>query len=104
MADGNPEFDERHRDAGHAERAAGRHGEGEGRGHEPERAAAELPGEDADGDHRQNMVEPAERMRETGNETVRVADAGMSEGGGGNEREGGGRQANAHGRSLVSAE
>jgi hypothetical protein len=42
------------------------------------------------------MVEPAEGMRETGNETVRVADAGMSEGGGGNEREGGGRQANAH--------
>jgi len=27
----------------------------------------------------------------------------MSEGGGGNEREGGGRQANAHGRSLLSA-
>jgi hypothetical protein len=78
-------------------------GEDEGRGHEPERAAAELPGEDADGDHRQNMVEPAERMRETVNETVRVADAGMSEGGGGNEREGGGRQANAHGRSLLSA-
>jgi hypothetical protein len=34
---------------------------------------------------------------------VRVADAGMSEGGDGNEGEGGGRQANAHGRSLVSA-
>ena len=66
-------------------------------------AAAELPGEDADGDRRQNMVEPAERMRETVNETVRVADTGMGEGGGGNEREGGGRQANAHGRSLVSA-
>jgi hypothetical protein len=49
------------------------------------------------------MVEPAERMRETGNETVRVADAGMSKGGGGNEREGDGRQANAHGRSLLSA-
>ena len=99
---GDSDFGERHRDAGHAERAAGRHGEHEGRGHEPERTAAELPGEDADGDHRQNVVEPAERMRETGNETVRVADAGMSEGGGGNEREGGGRQASAHGRSLLS--
>jgi hypothetical protein len=41
-------------------------------------------------------------MRETGNETVRITDAGMSEGGGGNEREGGGRQASAHGRSLLS--
>jgi hypothetical protein len=48
------------------------------------------------------VVEPAERMRETGNEAVRVAEAGMSEGGGGNEREGGGRQASAHDRSLLS--
>src|SRR5262245_24602570 len=100
---GDAEFDEWQWDAGHADGAAARHGEDEGRGHEPERAAAELPGKDADGDHRQNVVEPAERMRETVNETVRVADAGMSEGGGGNEREGGGRQANAHGRSLLSA-
>jgi len=32
------------------------------------------------------VVEPAERMRETGNETVRVADAGMSKRGGRNEK------------------
>src|SRR5262249_19769593 len=74
---GDTESAERRRDAGQAERAAGRYDEDEGRGHEPERAAAELPGEDADGDHRQNVVEPAERMRETGNETVRITDAGM---------------------------
>src|SRR5262249_15837935 len=100
---GDAEFDEGQRDASHAERAAARHGEDERRGHEPERAAAELPGEDADGDHRQNVVEPAGRMRETGDETVRVADAALSGGGSGNEGEGGGRQASAHGRSLLSA-
>jgi hypothetical protein len=97
---GDAQLNERHWHAGNAECAAGRHDQDEARWHEPERAAAELPGEDTDGDHRQNVVEPAERMREAVHETVPVADPGMSEGGGRNEREGGGdRQASAHGWS-----
>src|SRR3954454_17492538 len=36
------------------------------------------------------MVEPAQRMREAMGETMHLADAGMREGGGRHEREGGG--------------
>src|SRR6185436_17435195 len=53
--------------------------------------------EDADGDHREHMIEPAQRMREAMGETMHLADAGMREGGGRHEREGGGDgQALAH--------
>ena len=76
----------------------------EGRRHQPQRAAAELPGEDADGDHRQDVIEPAERVREAVHESVHLADAGMRQGGGRHEREGGGDgQASAHGWSPLAA-
>ena len=84
------EFNERHRDAGHSGRAARRHHQHEARGHEPECAAAELPGEEADRDHRQDMVEAAERMGKAMHEAVPVAVAGMREGGGRDEQNGGG--------------
>ena len=107
---GNAGFDHRYRHAGHRERAADRHGEDEGRGHQPQRAAAELPGEDADGDHRKNVIEPAQRVREAMGESVHLADAGMRQGGGRHEREGGGDgQAliallgSAHGGSPLAA-
>src|SRR6266511_2686073 len=96
---GNAEFDERQREPSHAERGAGRHDEDESRGHEPERAPAELPSEDTDRHHRQNVVDPPDRTCKTPNKTVQLTRTGMSEGGGGNEREGGGRQASAHGWS-----
>ena len=90
---GDPEFDERHRDSVEAESAGGCHHQHEGRRHQPQRTPAELPGENADRDHRQHVVEPAERMREAVHKTVRVADAGMRQGGGRDEREGGGERA-----------
>ena len=95
---GDAGFDHRHRHVAHRQRAAQRHrGDERGR-HQPQRAAAELPGEDADGDHREDMVEPAERMREAVGESMHLADAGMRQGGGRHEREGGGDgQALAHG-------
>src|SRR6185436_17061389 len=48
------------------------------------------PGEDADGDHREHVIEPAQRVLEAVGETMHLADAGMREGGGRHEREGGG--------------
>ena len=99
---GDAEFDRRQLDPGDAERAACRHHQHERRRHEPERASAELPGEDADRDHRQHVVEPAERMREALHEAVHVADAAMRQGGGRDEREGGGDRSKttAHGGFL----
>ena len=98
---GDAQLDERQRHAGHAERGAGRHGEDEASRHEPERAPPELPGKDADRHHRQNVVEPAERMGKARYKTVRFTGAGMREGGSGDERKCGGDQAGAHGRPLV---
>src|SRR5262249_13180639 len=99
--DGDADFDERQRETSHAERGAGGHNEDEGRRYKGERATAELPGQDADRHHRENVIKPAERMRESPAETVRVARAGMSEGNRGNKREGGGYQASAHGFPLI---
>ena len=49
------------------------------------------------------MIEPADWVREARDKTVRITHAGMSERGGGNEREGGGDQANAHGFPLSAS-
>ena len=61
----------------------------------------ELPSKDTDGHHRQNVVEPAERMHKAPNKPVHLSRTGMSGGGGGNERESGGHQASAHGGPSV---
>ncbi len=77
---GDAGLDERHRDAREAERAARRHRQHEARRHQPQRPAAQLVGEQTDRDHRQDVIEPAERMREAVHETMRVTAAGMREG------------------------
>ena len=77
---GDAGLDERHRNAGETERAACRHRQDEARRHQPQRPAAQLIGEQADRDHRQDMIEPAERMRKAVHETMGVAAAGMREG------------------------
>src|SRR5262249_14399788 len=93
--DGEADFGERQREASHAERGADGHDEDEGRRHEDERTAAELPSQDADGHDGENMIEPAERMRESRRETVHVTRSRMRECGGRNKRESGGDQPRA---------
>ena len=101
--DGDADFDERQREASHAERGARDHDEDEGRRHEDERTAAELPSQDADGHHGENVIEPAERMRESRRETVHVTRSRKRECGGRNKRESGGDQPSAHGISLSAS-
>ena len=71
--------------AGDAEEAAERHDADESERHEPQRAAAELIGENADHDHGELVVEAAERMHEAMHEPARGADASMGESGGRSE-------------------
>ena len=50
-------------------------------GTEPQRPSTQLIGEQTDGDHRQDVIEPAERVREAVHEAMCVtAGAGMREG------------------------
>jgi colanic acid/amylovoran biosynthesis protein len=60
----NAALDAGQRDTAQRCRGAGDHGEHEGAGQRPSRAAAELRRPQADRDHRQHMVEAAERMQE----------------------------------------
>ena len=60
--------------------AADHHGAEEARRHQPQRASADQSGEHADGHHRENMVEPADGMQETGDEADHGRRAGMSRG------------------------
>jgi hypothetical protein len=77
--DGNADgdFGIENRDAGHPKRAAGSHHRGKGQGDEPEGAPAEDDGVNADRDHREEVVDAAERMQETVSKAARVAYPGM---------------------------
>ena len=52
-------------DGANAQNAADRHCGEERRRHEEQRPAAQARGKEADGDHRQHMIEPAKGMAET---------------------------------------
>ncbi len=98
-------FDEVERHARHAEQAARGHDGQEGRRNEPQRAAADLVGEDTDRHHRQDVVEAGHRVQEAMDElAVFAAVAGVGESGRrseGHGSEGQSRQKFAHGRFLI---
>ena len=52
------------------------HGD-EGEGHQPQSPSAEAGGEEADGDHGEDVIEPADGMHEAMRETVGVAGSRM---------------------------
>ena len=79
------------REARHPERAADRHRADEGRGDQPERAAAEQRRIETDRHHGEHMVEPADRMDQAVREAAGRAGAGMRERRAGRSNEGGGR-------------
>src|SRR5262245_2401226 len=76
------DLDKRNRHPHDAEKAAERHEYYEGKRHEPQRASAELIGEETDQDHGELMIETAQRMHEAASESARAADADMGDRGG----------------------
>ena len=89
---GDADLDQRDADAGHADGPGQRHGGDEGDGHEPAGVAAQVPGEETDGEHRQKVVEAAQRMEEAADKAAAVVVADMGEGHGRQEGEEGERQ------------
>ena len=69
------EFDEGQVDAADAEQEADRHHADEAQRHQPQRAAAEHEGEDADRDHGEDVVEAADRVHEAMQEARRCRHA-----------------------------
>ncbi len=72
-------------DLADAEQEADHHHADEAQRHEPQRPAAEDEGKDADRDHREDVVDAADRVHEAMQEAGGVAVAGMGEGGSRNE-------------------
>ena len=81
------ELDEGQGDAADPDRAAYRHHRDESRRNEIQGSAAQRSGIEADRDHGQDVVEPAERVAEAVLEPARGANAGMGLGGGGKKDE-----------------
>src|SRR5262245_57552833 len=73
----NADFHERQFDTSHAGNASEGHDRNEGQRHEPRPPATQVSGEHTDRNHRQNMVDAAERMGEAVHETVSIANSGM---------------------------
>jgi hypothetical protein len=85
---GDADLDERQIDPRHTGGAAGSHHEHERAWHQPQRPPAELRGKNPDRHHRQDVIEPADRMHEAMDEAVGYPGAGMGKGSGWREQQG----------------
>ena len=87
---GNPGLDQRKLDAIDPEQRAERHDDHEGCRHDEARPAFECRRPEADRDHGQDMIEPAERMGKAGAQAIgMVARMRLRDRGHGRERDGG---------------